>query len=288
MNLLTERLAIRPFTQDDAAFILELVNDADWLRFIGDKNVHSLEDAQRYLRDGPLAMLAQHGVGLCRVERRSDGAALGMCGLIKRDTLEDIDLGFAFLPAARGQGFAREAAAAVLAFGFGSLGLKRIVAITAQDNAASARVLEAVGLRFERRLAPAGEAMPLRLFAADATGSTTGVGSPRSFGAGSSRRSRLPPDVAPRLRVALAAISLALMSLTSFASSASDAHPTPPAMESKAPASSPVAASAASAAANASAKRLRDRRIESCRRHPQTCVQSRPASQPASAPAITR
>ena len=151
----TERLTIRPFTEDDAEFILELVNDADWLRFIGERQVHSLDDARRYLRNGPLAMQARLGHSLCCVVRASDAAPLGMCGLLKRDTLEDVDLGFAFLPAARGQGFAREAAAAVLAHGFGHLGLKRIAAITDIDNAASARVLEAVGLRFERLL-PAG------------------------------------------------------------------------------------------------------------------------------------
>jgi len=167
-TLHSARLDMRPFSEDDAAFILDLVNDADWLRFIGDKNVHSLDDARRYLRDGPIAMHARHGHGLCRVERRSDGQVLGMCGLIKRDTLDDVDLGFAFLPQGRGQGYAREAAAAMLAHGFASLGLKRIVAITNLDNQASARVLEAVGMRFERLLA-AGSApgeMPSRLFSA--------------------------------------------------------------------------------------------------------------------------
>lgn len=168
----TGRLLIRPFTEADAAFIVELVNDADWLRFIGDKHVHSLDDARRYLRDGPLAMYARHGLGLCCVERRSDGLALGMCGLIKRDSLDDIDLGFAFVPAARGHGYAREAAAAVLAHGFAKRGLQRIVAITDVDNQASAHVLEALGMRFERLLppAPAGDPKPLRLFAATAGG----------------------------------------------------------------------------------------------------------------------
>jgi [ribosomal protein S5]-alanine N-acetyltransferase len=168
MNLRTERLAIRPFTPGDAAFVLELVNDADWLRFIGDKNVHGLDDAQRYLRDGPLAMYDKHGVGLCCVERRSDGVALGMCGLIKRDTLDDIDLGFAFLPAARGQGYAHEAAAAVLEHGFKVLALKRVVAITDLDNAASARVLEGLGVHFERLLPAAVDGKILRLFAIEA------------------------------------------------------------------------------------------------------------------------
>lgn len=167
-TLTSQRLALRPFDEGDAAFILELVNDADWLRFIGNKQVQSLDDARRYLRDGPIAMHSRHGHGLCCVERRSDGQPIGMCGLIKRDTLDDVDLGFAFLPCGRGQGYAREAAAAMLAHGFGRLALPRIVAITDLDNAASARVLEAVGMRFERLLDPgsAPGAKPLRLFSA--------------------------------------------------------------------------------------------------------------------------
>lgn len=168
-TLQTERLEIRPFVEDDAAFIVELVNDPGWLRFIGDKNVRSLDDARRYLREGPIAMVDRHGHGLACVERRSDGVAIGMCGLIRRATLDDVDLGFAFLPAARGQGYAREAAAAALAFGFDALRLPRIVAITDLDNLASARVLEAVGLRFERVLEAEGEKQALRLFAIERT-----------------------------------------------------------------------------------------------------------------------
>lgn len=164
-TLHTERLTIRPFTEDDAAFILELVNDAQWLRFIGDKQVRNLDDARRYLRDGPLAMMARRGHALGCVERRSDGQAIGMCGLLKRDSLDDVDLGFAFLPAGRGQGCAREAAAAVVEHGLRTLGLPRIVAITDPDNQASARVLEAAGLRFERLLPPSATTKSLRLFA---------------------------------------------------------------------------------------------------------------------------
>ena len=170
MKLQTERLAIRPFSEDDAGMILELVNDGEWLRFIGDKNVHSLDDARRYLREGPIAMFARLGHGLCCVERSSDGAAIGMCGLLKRDSLDDVDLGFAFLPAARGQGYAREAAAACLAHGLGALGLRRIVAITDIDNHASARVLENAGLRFERQLPTGADGKALRLFAIEAGG----------------------------------------------------------------------------------------------------------------------
>jgi [ribosomal protein S5]-alanine N-acetyltransferase len=150
--LVTARLSIRPFTLDDAAFIVELLNDADWLAHIGDRQVRTLDDARAYLRNGPLAAQAKHGFALWAVERRSDGTTLGMCGLVRRDGLDDVDLGYALLPAARGQGLASEAAAAVLAHGLGALGLARIVAITSIGNAASGRVLEAIGMRFERRL----------------------------------------------------------------------------------------------------------------------------------------
>jgi RimJ/RimL family protein N-acetyltransferase len=148
--LLTERLALRPFTLADASFIVELVNDADWLRFIGDRNVHSIADAQRYLREGPLAMQARYGHSLWAVQRRADAQLIGMCGLIRRADLDDVDIGYAFLPAHRGQGHAREAAQAVLLHGLQVLKLPRIVAITDPDNQASARVLAAIGMRFER------------------------------------------------------------------------------------------------------------------------------------------
>ena len=164
-TLLTARLSLRPFTEDDADFILVLLNDPDWLRYIGDKQVRTRADARRYLREGPIAMVARHGHGLACVERASDGQALGMCGLIRRDTLDDVDLGFAFLPDARGQGYAREAAAASLAFGFDMLGLRRIVAITDPANEASARVLKAAGLRFERTLPATSNKAALNLYA---------------------------------------------------------------------------------------------------------------------------
>ena len=167
-RLTTTRLTIAPFTEDDAAFALELLNDPGWLRFIGDKHVSTLDDARAYLRNGPIASVARHGFGLARVARRSDGVAIGMCGLIRRDGLDDVDLGFAFLPAGRGQDHAREAAGAVLTHGLRVLGLPRIVAITALDNAPSARVLEGIGMRFERVVRLPGGDEDLKLYVADA------------------------------------------------------------------------------------------------------------------------
>lgn len=148
-TLRTARLAIRPLTLADAAFIVALLNDPGWLRYIGDKAVRNQDDARRYLASGPLAMYARHGIGLCAVARLADGATLGMCGLIRREGFGDVDIGFAFLPEGRGQGLAVESARAVLEHGFTALGLERIVAIVDPDNAASQRVLSAIGMRRE-------------------------------------------------------------------------------------------------------------------------------------------
>jgi RimJ/RimL family protein N-acetyltransferase/uncharacterized protein YndB with AHSA1/START domain len=163
--LITARLTMRAFSPDDAAFIIELLNDPGWLRFIGDRQVRTPEDARAYLRKGDLAQ-ARHGFSLGAVVRTSDGALIGMCGLIRREGLDDVDLGYAFLPAYRGQGYAREAAAAWLACGFERFGLKRIVAITSADNVDSGKVLEAIGMRFEQRLRVAGHEEESLLYAA--------------------------------------------------------------------------------------------------------------------------
>lgn len=159
--LQTERLRIAALGLGDAGFILRLVNDPDWLRFIGDRGVHDLDSACRYLRDGPLAMYDRHGFGLYRVDRRRDGVAIGMCGLLLRPQLPHADIGYALLPEHRGQGYAREAARAVLDYGNTVLGLRPIAAITALDNARSIILLEQLGLqrRGEIRLGAEGEAL---------------------------------------------------------------------------------------------------------------------------------
>ncbi len=148
----TPRLALRRLTADDAPFILELVNVPAFLRNIGDRGVRDLDDARAYIANGPVASYARHGIGLWHVALREDGTAIGMCGLLKRDTLEHVDIGFAYLPAWWGKGYAREAAAAVMEYGTRTLGIPRIVAIVSPGNAASIRVLEHIGLTFERNL----------------------------------------------------------------------------------------------------------------------------------------
>ncbi len=161
----TPRLALREFTHGDDAFVLRLVNEPSWLRFIGDRGVRTLPDARRYLDDGPRRSYARNGFGLWCVALRPSGTPVGMCGLIRRDTLPDVDVGFAFLPEAWGQGYARESAAAVLAHARDVLGLSRILAITDPDNAASIRVLEAVGMRPEGAVRLPGETIDLLVFA---------------------------------------------------------------------------------------------------------------------------
>lgn len=148
----TDRLRLRRLEEADAPFILRLVNEPSWLRFIGDRGVHSLEDARHYIVGGPQRLYAAYGFGLFMVERREDGVPLGLCGLIKRDTLPDVDIGFAFLPEHWGRGYAREAAAATLRYARDTHGLSRVVAITSLDNTASGRVLETIGMRYEGNL----------------------------------------------------------------------------------------------------------------------------------------
>lgn len=160
----TSRLRLRELESGDAGFILELVNDPAWLRFIGDRNVRTLDDARGYIDNGPRASYASHGFGLWLVERSHDGERLGLCGLIKRDTLEDVDIGFAFLPRHAGQGYAVEAASATLRLARDTLQLTRLVAIVSPDNEASIRLLGKLGLVFERTLDPSADGKHTALY----------------------------------------------------------------------------------------------------------------------------
>lgn len=144
--LLTPRLRLREFDEADADFIVTLLNDADFIRYIGDKGVRSAEAARHYLREGPLASYARHGFGLWCVERLSDGVPVGMCGLIRRDGLSDVDVGYALLPAFRGLGYALEAAQASVAYGREQVGLPRVVAIVTPGNLASEKLLLNLGM----------------------------------------------------------------------------------------------------------------------------------------------
>jgi RimJ/RimL family protein N-acetyltransferase len=147
----TERLQLRTVSPDDAPFYLELVNEPSWIRFIGDRGIRTLDAARAAILDGPVAMYERLGYSLYLVQRRSDGAPLGMCGLIKRDVLPETDIGYAISPRYWGQGYAYEAAAAVVAHARGPLGLAALMAITSPDNAASIQLLGKLGMQFVER-----------------------------------------------------------------------------------------------------------------------------------------
>ncbi|HYH16772.1 MAG TPA: GNAT family N-acetyltransferase [Flavisolibacter sp.] len=157
----TDRLIISHLQHDDAAFIQKLVNTPGWLQYIGDRNVKSIEDALRYLEQGPLKSYEQWGFGLYRVALKNTNTAIGICGLIKRENLEDVDIGFALLPAYSGKGYAYEAAEAVLHLARHQFKMRRIVAIVQVDNAASLKLLQRLGLRFEKMVHLNGEDLAL-------------------------------------------------------------------------------------------------------------------------------
>ena len=147
--LATQRLRLRKLSLDDAAFILKLVNDPSWLEFIGDKGVRSVDEARTYLAQGPLEMYARLGFGLYLVELRDVATPIGICGLIKRESLADVDIGFALLPQFAGRGYAHEAASAVMAHAKRDFSMRRLVAITAPGNERSIRLLRRLGMTLE-------------------------------------------------------------------------------------------------------------------------------------------
>jgi RimJ/RimL family protein N-acetyltransferase len=160
----TQRLVVRPFTINDAAFVHALVNDPDWLKHIGDRNVHSLEDARGYIETRVLASYERNGFGMWVVCLPS-GEPIGTCGLIQREGFEDADIGFAFLPAYRGKGYALESAKAVMSHGTSVLGMKRIVAIVSPANEPSIRILEKIGMKFEGMIRMPEDTEDIRLYA---------------------------------------------------------------------------------------------------------------------------
>ncbi|MET0517328.1 MAG: GNAT family N-acetyltransferase [Burkholderiaceae bacterium] len=162
--LRTERLRLREFQPADADFMLALLNEPDWHRYINDPGVREREQALMWMETRLFEPYRRLGHGFWAVERLADGELLGLCGLFKRPSLPEVDVGYGFLSGHRGQGYAREAAAACLRHGHQALGMATILAITAPDNAPSARVLEAIGMRELGVRVLEGETRPSRLF----------------------------------------------------------------------------------------------------------------------------
>jgi RimJ/RimL family protein N-acetyltransferase len=160
----TPRLLLNEFTEDDASFIVELLNSPDWLQYIGDRNVRTTEDASRFINEKYIDSYKKNGFGLYAVVLKENNITIGMCGLIKRDSLEDIDIGFAFLPEYISKGYGFESAVEVLKYGKEILNLKRIVAITIKSNNKSVNLLKKIGMKFEKSFFMEGDSEELLLF----------------------------------------------------------------------------------------------------------------------------
>lgn len=145
--------------------MLELLNDPSFIHNIGDRKVRTLAGAKVYITKGPIASYAKHGLGLRLVVLKGTGESIGICGLIKRKTLKDVDIGYAFLPKFWSKGYAVESALAVKQFAQDVIGLKRIVGITDPENLGSIRVLEKIGMKFEKMVRLSQDDIELKLFA---------------------------------------------------------------------------------------------------------------------------
>lgn len=163
----TERLLLRRFVREDAPFILQLVNEPSFIQNIGDRGVRSLADAEKYLENGPISSYARNGFGLLLVQLKESGESIGMGGLIKREALEHVDIGYAFLPAFWSKGYASEAVRGILHYAQQTVGLSHVVAIVDPNNQGSIRVLEKAGFRYEKMIQLSAEDIELKFFALD-------------------------------------------------------------------------------------------------------------------------
>jgi len=166
MNILeTQRLLLRHLSTNDSEFLIELLNDPTFIQNIGDRGVRTIADAHAYVRNGPAASYAKNGFGLSLVILKETSESIGICGLIKRDALEDVDIGYAFLPRYWSMGYAVESTLAVKKYAKDVIGLKRVVAIVDPNNFSSIRVLEKIGFTFEKMVRLSEDDIDLKLFA---------------------------------------------------------------------------------------------------------------------------
>jgi RimJ/RimL family protein N-acetyltransferase len=163
----TDRLRLRTLTPDDAEFMLGLLNESSFIQNIGDRGVRTIDDARSYILNGPVASYEKHGFGLWLVEVKESGAPIGICGLLKRDALDETELGYALMPEYWSKGYALESASAVMAYAREELGLKRVAAITDAGNESSIRLLEKIGFKYEGMIRLSDDAPELKLFASE-------------------------------------------------------------------------------------------------------------------------
>ena len=163
----SERVRLRPFTLEDGEFVVELLNTEGWIRYIGDRNIKTIAQAKSYLQNGPLKSYERNGFGLSLAELKTDGTPMGMCGLLKRDYLDHADIGFAFLPAYTGKGYAYEIAKEIIRYGFQKLEMEKILAITLPENFSSIKLLEKIGFRCEKNFISPDTSEELSLYSLD-------------------------------------------------------------------------------------------------------------------------
>jgi len=168
MIIETDRLQLRQLSLDDAEFILRLLNEPSFIQNIGDRGVRTIDDARGYIVKGPITSYEKFGFGLWMVEIKSPSTPVGICGLLKRDVLDDVDIGYALLPEFWSQGYALESASAVVSYAREKLGLKRVVAVTNPDNRSSIRLLEKMGFKYERMVQLSEGAPEIQLLAVEA------------------------------------------------------------------------------------------------------------------------
>ena len=160
----TERTILREVAEDDAEFILDLLNQPSFIRYIGDRKVRTIEQARDYIESRFTESYRKFSFGMWAVELKETNAPIGICGFVKRDGLPDADIGFAFLPQYERKGYAFESASAALEYGRNALSLHRVLAITSKDNESSGRLLNKLDFKFERLIVLPGNDEELKLF----------------------------------------------------------------------------------------------------------------------------
>lgn len=145
----TERLVLRECEEADAPFVLALLNSPGFLENIGDRGVRTEDDARAYIVERVIGSYRQHGFGMWLTIQKLDNTPVGLAGLVRREGLDVPDVGYAFAPRVWGQGYAQEAAAAVLAHARGPMGIPKLAAITTLENFASMAVLRKIGFTYE-------------------------------------------------------------------------------------------------------------------------------------------
>jgi RimJ/RimL family protein N-acetyltransferase len=164
MELKSERLILSEFNKNDAIFFYQLVNDPAWKQFIGDRNLHTILDAEKYLENNVIPSYEKFGFGFYVVRLKEDNTSIGMCGLIKRDWMDYVEIGYAFLAQYRGKGYAIESCITTKKYAKEKLAINQIAAITDVDNEKSGNLLNRLGFKFERLISYPGENKKCKLY----------------------------------------------------------------------------------------------------------------------------